>query len=336
MKEKYLSKEYTNCLRGIFSIVVLIHHLWQYTGLFIGTYIATILQLMGTLSVAMFFFMSGYGLMFSSQRKNYIDTFFVKRFLPLYCFHAFLAVFYAVWRYVLEGSFSPELFIQSFFFGGTIVINGWYLQTTFVIYLLYWFIFKSFKSIKTQLFAFTISIFCYCILCRVFDLSIIAYQSVPCVILGMIWCLKKDYIDKLLKKYAWAIFVLCGILFAACFVLSKSEITVIFNVLYLLLFVCSMVSLSYILANTALIQNRFNSLLGDYSLEIYVTHGLFLKFITIYNIENIYVYICIVLVGTVLMSMIMKKIHMWIVSLFKKAPKKLINDDVNNVSTDTR
>ncbi len=322
MKEKYLSKEYTNCLRGIFSILVLVHHLYQYTGLFSGTYVATILQLMGPLAVAMFFFMSGYGLMFSSQKKNYIDTFFVKRFLPLYCFYAFLTFFYAIWRYLLEGNFSLELFIQSFFFGGTIVRNGWYLQTTFVIYLLYLVIFKSFKSIKTQLFAFTISIFGYCSLCQLIDLSIIAYQSVPCVILGMIWCLKKDCIDKLLKKYAWAIFSLCGILFAVCFVLSKSGIPIIFNVLYLLLFVGSMVSLSYILANTALIQNRFNSLLGDYSLEIYVTHGLFLRFITLYNIENIYVYICIVIVGTALMSIIMKKIHMWIVSIFMKRYKK--------------
>lgn len=324
MKEtKYMSKEYTNCLRGIFSILVVIHHLYQYSGLFRGMYIGVFLQLLGFISVAMFFFFSGYGLMFSSQRKNYIDGFFIKRFLPLYCFYVFLIVLYSIWTLLIEQEFSFTLFVQSFFFGKTIVTNGWYMQTTFVVYLLYWFVFRLFKSYKTRLLLFSIGIFVYCLICHLIGMGINWYQTVPCMVLGMIYYCKKDYIDVQLKKHAWVIFILCSILFAACYILSViSDIAVIFDVLYSLFFVCSMISLSYILANTSLIHNRFNAFCGNYSLEIYVTHGLFLRLIKLKYIEQIPIYIIVVIIGTILMSIIMKRIYIIIVSLLKKVYKK--------------
>lgn len=316
---KYMSKEYTNCLRGIFAILVVIHHLYQYSGLFRGTYLEIILQLLGVISVGMFFFFSGYGLTYSSQRKNYIDGFFVKRFLPLYCFYIFLIISYGVYNFVLEETFSPELFTQSFLFGGTIVTNGWYLQTTFVIYLLYLLTFKVFKSSKVQLVLFGICIFAYCIICLLTDMGAYWYQTVPCMILGIIWCCKKDYIEKILKKQSWIVFVLCALLFAVCFILSaKNSIPMIFNILYPLFFTCSMISLSYILVNTSLIHNKFNALCGNYSLEIYVTHGLFLKLIKFEPFYSIPIYIITVIVGTVVMSIITKRIYMFIVSLFGK------------------
>jgi len=322
MKEtKYMSKEYTNCLRGIFSILVVIHHLYQYSGLFVGTYIGTFLQLLGFICVAMFFFFSGYGLMFSSQKKNYLEDFFVKRFLPLYCFYAFLIVLYSTWTFLIEQEFSFTLFIQSFFFGKTIVTNGWYLQTTFIVYLLYLFVFKLFKSYKTRLLLFSICIFAYCLICHLIGMGINWYQTVPCMVLGMIYCIEKNSIDVILKKHAWVVFILCSILFAACFILSAiSGIAVIFNVLYSLFFVCCMISLSYILANTPFIHNKFFTLCGNYSLEIYVTHGLFLRLIK--YIEQTPIYIIVVIIGTIFMSVTVKKIYTIIVSLSEKIYKK--------------
>ena len=72
-ENKYMSKDYTNCIRGIFAILVVIHHLYQYSGLFNGTYIGVLLQLSGALSVSVFFFFSGYGLMFSSNKDNQVS-----------------------------------------------------------------------------------------------------------------------------------------------------------------------------------------------------------------------------------------------------------------------
>lgn len=320
MKEtKYMSKDYTNYLRGIFAILVVIHHLYQYTGLFSGTYIGTILQLFGFLSVAMFLFFSGYGLMLSANRKNYIKQFFCKRFLPLYFFYVFLIILYSLWTIILEKSLSPQQVVQSFFFGGTIVTNGWYLQVTFFVYLLYFFVFKIFKSSKMQILSFGIGIFAYCIFCLLLKLGINWYQTIPCVLFGMVYCYKKEFIDARLKKYAWIIFILCSMLFTACFILSAiGNIDVIFDMLYSLFFVCAMITLSYILCNTSLIENKFTKLCGKYSLEIYVTHGLFLRLIKLGYIKNVFLYIIVVIIGTIVMSAIIKKVYIKIVMFFKE------------------
>ena len=56
--------------------------------------------------------------------------------------------------------------------------------------------------------------------------------------------------------------------------------------------------------------------------KIYVTHGLFLRLIKLKYIEQIHIYIIVVIIGTILMSIIMKRIYIIIVSLFKKVYKK--------------
>lgn len=314
-----MSKEYTNCLRGIFAILVVIHHLYQYSGLLRGTYIGVILQLFGFVSVAMFFFFSGYGLMLSDSKKDYIKHFFSKRFLPLYCFYVFLIILYSIWTLLLEKSVSPTLILQSFLFGRTIVTNGWYLQTTFVAYLLYLLVFKYCKSPKMKTLFFGVGISIYCVICILFDLGINWYQTMPCMVLGMVYCLRKIYIDKLLKKYAWLVFILFSIAFAISYVLSAiSGINVIFDVLYSLFFVCAVVALSYILCNTSLIENNFTKLCGKYSLFIYVSHGLFLKLIKLGYIKNAYVYIFVVLVATIISSIILKKVYAKIVLLIER------------------
>ena len=143
-----MSKEYTKCMRGILTILVVLHHLYQYSGLVSNRYIGLILQTTGFLCVAMFFFYSGYGLLLSSRSEKYIDTFLRKRFIPLYSFYVVLIILYTLWTLLLEKYVSLSAVLQSFFIGGTIVTNGWYLQATFFAYLLFYFCFKYFKIIK--------------------------------------------------------------------------------------------------------------------------------------------------------------------------------------------
>lgn len=319
---KYMSKDYTNCMRGIFAILVVIHHLYQYSGLFKGMRVGAIFQILGYVSVAMFFFFSGYGLMLSSQKKDYVDGFFVKRFLPLYCFYVFLIILYSAWTLLLEGSFSLKTFIQSFFFGDTIVTNGWYLQATFVAYLLYWVVFKNIKAPKKQIAVFGACILIYCVLCHLTKMGMSRYQTIPCMVFGMVYYNEKQFMDSLLKRYAFPAFILCGVLFAGCYLLSRiNGFNVIMGMLYSVFFVCTMTALSYILCDTSLINNKFNALCGKYSLEIYVTHGLFLGLVQyMKNIpQYIYIYIIVVIIGTALMSVIVKKIYDLIVKFFKKS-----------------
>lgn len=324
MKEKnYMSKEYTTCVRGICALLVVVHHLYQYTGLFWGTFIGDVLQSMGYLCVAVFFFYSGYGLMLSSSKDSYIESFFRKRFFPLYSFYVVLIILYSLWTLLIEKQISIQNVVQSFFFGETVVTNGWYLQATFVAYLLYYLCFKILKTYKMKIFSFSIGIIAYIILCYFSGLHIHWYQAIPCMLLGVIYCYKNHDIDVLLKKRTWLMVILSGVFFGICFGLSIWRNTnAILNALCALLFVCFVVSLSYVLYNTPIIKNKFFKLCGKYSLEIYVSHGFFLRLIKLGYIENIYIYIMVVTLCTTLISFVMKKINTRIAICWQKINKK--------------
>ena len=92
-KENYLSKQNSDCLKGIFAFFVITHHLYQSSNLINGGALAVILQALGYLSVAVFFFLSGYGLMYSFIIKGdgYISNFIKKRILPFWCIELLLA-----------------------------------------------------------------------------------------------------------------------------------------------------------------------------------------------------------------------------------------------------
>ena len=316
MKEnKYLSKEYTTCLKGICAIIVVIHHLYQRTGLFAGTPMGQILGLSGALAVSMFFFYSGYGLMLSSKRKGYVQGFFYNRFSPLYCFYIILIILYSFWTLWIEHTIPFNKFVKSFFFGETVVTYGWYLQATFVLYLMYMFSFSIFKTAKTQMLALAISVFVYCVYCRLVNLGVWWYQTTPCVVLGMVYCYMKEQIDVLLNKHAWKIFIASVVVFAISYIIIILYLgKPMLGAVCFLFFVCAIVSFSYILCNTPIINNPFFALCGKYSLEIYVTHGFFVNL----TINNKFLHILTIIVGTILMSAILEKIYTRVIpSLFK-------------------
>ena len=319
-ENKYMSKEYTNCLKGICAIVVVIHHLYQYTNFCAGTYFGEILQFSGSLAVAMFFFLSGYGLMASSAKEKYLKHFFVNKFLPLYCFYVVLIVLYSFWTWLLEKRIVIEEIMQSFLFGRTVVTNGWYIQAILVAYLLYLCSFKLFHTGWLQILTFGIAILVYCIFCNLSNLGLFWYNTIPCMVLGMICYYKKSAIYTLFKKCVGIIFVLSSLLFTVCLLIAiRNKIDGIFDFLYPVFFICTIVALSYSLCNIPIIYNGFFALCGNYSLEIYVSHGFFLRLIRFDWLGNKLIYVLIVVVGTILMSAVMKRIHTCIVSCFKNA-----------------
>ena len=137
-----LSRENMDCLKGIFAVCVLIHHLFQYSGLFRRTILGSILQLLGSWSVAIFFFFSGYGLLVSYKKsgENYIKKFFKNKIIPFYTIICLLIVIYLVENIILGKVVTTLQIIKSFSFGGTIIGNGWYLQVQLLLYVLFYII----------------------------------------------------------------------------------------------------------------------------------------------------------------------------------------------------
>ena len=66
----FLSKERTVALRGILALMVLICHLHARVELFSNSILGTLFASFGYLAVAVFFFLSGYGLTESYKKDN--------------------------------------------------------------------------------------------------------------------------------------------------------------------------------------------------------------------------------------------------------------------------
>lgn len=144
-----------NNLRGYLAIVVLLSHIWGYTGMFVLVPFNKVV----TIAVAVFFFLSGYGMMRSFQRKeHYLKEIFAVK-IPYLCFMAILAyLLSAVLEMVLTpiGIGNPEFLpfgIKSFF-----VTTNWYVYELLGFYLVFSFAVKFVKEKYQMLVIFAVSI----------------------------------------------------------------------------------------------------------------------------------------------------------------------------------
>lgn len=81
---KYLSKEQTDCLKGLFAILVLVHHLYQHSGLISNLYLGVLFNSLGYFAVAIFLFLSGFDLEISYKKngQEYLRGFVRSKIIP--------------------------------------------------------------------------------------------------------------------------------------------------------------------------------------------------------------------------------------------------------------
>lgn len=321
IENKYLSPDNTTCLKGIFAVFVLIHHLYQYSGLLYNSPLGMIFQALGYLSVGMFFFYTGYGMMCSKNKDGYVKTIGKKRILPLYMFYVFLILLYLLWQFVLQYQITPSLLLQSFFFGKTIVPLGWYLQVTFVVYIVLWAVFTLMKNDKQCLLFTGVVLLIYCFICKYVGLPSTWHESIFCVLLGMAWAVYKESIDRITIKKKWLVFFITGFIFVVF--LAGAKVSPIFQIEVKIVSAVAFavfVTVATIVLPGAIYNNQVTKILGKYSLEIYVCQGFFLllrKEGRIY-IDNPYIFIGIVIIGTAILSIFIKPIYAKITKVVKK------------------
>ena len=293
---------------------VLIHHLYQASGLLRETAIGYTLQAFGYWMVADFFFLSGYGLTISYQNKGirYTNHFVKNRILPFYMVEALLIIIYAAKDYICTGTFRLKLILQSFLFGGTIIGGGWYLQMQLLLYILWFLVYRTSISNALKRKVVLICILTLCVGMNVLDYAITWYGGILLFYLGILWAENKEKVKSLIDK--WASWIICLFLSAAIFfsmyvfsrIFADSEIGVVAHIVSMVAFsVCITSFVCKISLNC-----NFTRFLGSISFEIYATQFLFLDIFRrsqIYN-SNIGGYILCVVVSTVITSLLLHPI----------------------------
>ena len=301
-----LRKEKTDCLRGIFAIFVLLHHLWQNTGLFENNVLLSVVfEAMGRLPVAGFFFLSGYGMMISYRRNGaeYAKKLFIRKAVPFYIVSLLFAV---IVSFLTDASIISKLKLI-YNFGQ--VGYFWYLELQLLVYILFWLVFgtKWPEKVKTTAFSFAILM----LIC-VFDYLRLGFWwqcSTVCVILGLLWASAKEEIESTIfaKKSCPLFLILTFMLFCAFMV---AQIKFVWSSLFLTESVSAMLFVVFVimLIRVTPIVNPVTKFLGKISLEIYATQCIVISFFHKnwlgapfqgVNIENPWIYCIAVLACTI-------------------------------------
>lgn len=324
----YLSQTNTNCLKGILAICVLICHVWSNIASSIsmggiGKYAGVIFTAVGYLSVSLFFFLSGYGLMIQYQKKgkSYLNGFFRKRFFPLYLLCIILILFYSAVRLFLGESISVWSFLQSFFFGETVISKGWYLQSILLWYLFFFISFRFFSKEKTQILSLFILFAVYIAICLVLNLYVTWYEGTLSLPIGVLWAKYKDKIAEYLNlRYTVHILLILGA-FAVLFLLGNFTLLPVFLKIISKCLSAVFFAIAVVISLRILpIENFITKFLGKIYLEIYVIHGFCLMFwhSKYIYINNALLYSVLVFLSSLILACILKPVFYRILQLGKR------------------
>lgn len=257
-------------LRGALAIAIVFNHLCL-SG--VGGIAFSVFVHIGFLIVAVFFFISGYGLVKSYGSKTVcVDGFLKKRTVKLLIPYLVVVLLYWLLYFIIGAPYSVGEMLLSFVNGAPIAQNSWYIIVSIVLYAAFWLAAKLFKGN------------CKCVIASEFAIALAVslatiaadyphcwYISNFALPLGMVYAVNEK---KLLawfneaKRYLIS-FAVLSLLLAASFVpLPITHSDVLYNVASILfsLFVA-------VLFMKLSIGNAVLGFLGRISLEIYLIHG---------------------------------------------------------------
>lgn len=314
----YLSYKKTTTIKGICAICVFLHHFANeaiYTGpLFF------IFKPMGIYMVALFFFYSGYGLIYSKRNKpNYMNNFLKQRFCSILIPYLIVVVIYSLVKY-FYADISISYIFTSYLGRWPIADNSWFIVSILMLYLLFW---LSFGVIKKHILF--VAVFAILFIWAIFNYNFI-YWSYPIITfpLGMLWARYKTKIDNFIFKH-YGISLIITLLLTALFFISEKLVAIrlisiilsVFSVIFFTL-LCMLVLMKLTLKNALL------DFVSSYSFEIYMLHGLYIflfrqnKFFT--TNSGIYLFVIIVLI--MLSSILLSKINSFVLKhTIRKKPK---------------
>ena len=310
----YLSRETCVYLRGICCLMVILGHLiGDYKGLswFYGS-------LAGTCGVAVFFFLSGYGLV-KSMNSRYMKGFLKRKLIKLWVPLIILTViYYIVYNYLVpyetDAYSGFRNLAVSFLHGDMMLQGGWYIVALSWFYIAFCGAYKYTFGRGSQdriLFVSIIGIAYLLYLVRIFvEGSGFMWVFTPHMfIVGLIWSLNEDKIlnDKRIINTLFIIAVV-GIIIAGMIGTRSRGFSVLGAILYSSGFAFAMIFISRNLK----IGNRITASIGKNSFGIYLTHQLMI-YIFDRLIDNTLIWLIVSIVSSIvagcIFNMLLNKLY---------------------------
>lgn len=302
-KEEYalFDLAHTLPLRGILATLVVLGHL--------DTVVSAQTKIlmpfhMATPAVAVFFFMSGYGLMLSFSKKggSYLQNFILKASIKLLIPLLVTTCLYQGLLFIL-GDFSIKKILIDLASGiETPLIHSWYVYALFLFYLLYYIVFKYNNELKkwTGLILILLMLIYYVVIRYILNWPFYWWITCMAFPMGLFYSRHEDKIKMVLKDNYWGILPII-IALLSIKLLSGMYTPFFAELPYILLGPI----IAIILYRIPLpIKNKTLNFLGSLSFEIYLTHGIF-EMLLHASFESPYVYILAVITATIVTSWIL-------------------------------
>lgn len=277
----YLTPKYTTALKGLLAIGIIFHHLSQnlLAAERFNNYNFANFEYLGFYIVALFFFLSGFGLAYQELHKNhYLHHFFSRKILPFITKVAFVAIVYLGLRKIVFHESFWDL-LKSFLHRSTIISNGWFLQVIILMYLFFYFAYSFFKNRKSSLLLMLFLSINFIIVAIKLGYGFWWYNNCLAFTFGLAVATYQDSLKALTTKYEKIILPSLVILLffghnqrwwvaftpgSFSYALAINMVAIVFVAFFLLIW------------KRMAITTPFLNYLGKISLELYMVHGFFL------------------------------------------------------------
>ena len=310
----YLSNKSTKSLKGLLALLIIFHHISQKitTGENFSNF-----EYMGRYIVALFFFLSGYGLYFQySNNATYMENFLKKRLVRIFIPFFVFIVIYVIYRATLGEVVNVDFFLSFWKDHSNIIYNGWFINSIIVLYVIFYvsFVRKYSKIAEYKLVFLTLVYIFWKAYQNHGDWE---YVSIMAFLLGVFWMKNRVYIDKFLEKNYFIFLVSFSILmyvFRHYEVIMKNiGITNKYVYYGIVGNICTMVFVVYflLLINKLNVSNKYLGFLGDISFEMYMIHGLVMHYLGKFFVSsgvNDVLYTIVVLFVSIVFAYYIKKL----------------------------
>lgn len=299
---KCFDQDITLPLRGLLSIIIVIHHLGL--TVFLGA---------GASVVSMFFFISGYGLVISFKKKGdlYLKNFLPKRFIKVLPSFLILTILMCLYKFISENKNIKEIVHDLIFKGNTPLPNSWYIYVIIYQYIAFYYSCKVGRTLKRSVIIASILTILAMVIMYVIGYGACWWISMPSFISGMILGLEEFKLKSLLIKYKVIIIsIIISIIIILTFISNLCVWSLfIFANLFPIVIMCFIYSYGFI-------NNKVLRYLGKISLEIYLVHGIVLLYKPPINLHWITI-LGFVIIVTVIIATIFNKINGYIKRIIK-------------------
>lgn len=261
-------------LRGLLALMIVAHHLGQCTHIpFLSSFCTGI----GLQIVAVFFFMSGYGLCLSFMKKgkSYLDGFFGKRFGKLLPVFLFLTLSMMTAFHFFSSTTTFAVQVDNLLRKGiTPLPYSWFIYTIFYSYIAFYVCASIGKTPYRTGLLFAVSTVVYILfMACIAGFPVYWWWTIGSINLGYYVALYEPKIERIMTKNRLPLYsiVVLALFLSFC---AACKLLVIVSFCTMLWILVQAIAVYIIVRTYGMVKWQWLVLIGSFSLELYLVHGI--------------------------------------------------------------